>query len=170
MHLAAVLGRGMDEDVLRALAPELDVEASNLSQQLGVLRASGLVATRRDGSAVLYAVTDPEIAELLAVARRIRTKLLSDQLELLLAVLVAHALGGFRDAREERPHALLRLGDDANEHLAPVVCVGLARHEARLLESIDDAGDGARREPRELGKTSRGERSVLTHQIRTFVI
>ena len=42
-----------------------------------------VVATRRDGSAVLYAVTDPEIAELLAVARRIRTKLLSDQLELL---------------------------------------------------------------------------------------
>ena len=65
------------------LLAELDVEASNLSQQLGVLRASGLVAARRDGSAVLYAVTDPEIAELLAVARRIRTKLLSDQLELL---------------------------------------------------------------------------------------
>jgi DNA-binding transcriptional ArsR family regulator len=65
------------------LLGELDVEASNLSQQLGVLRASGLVATRRESSAVLYAVTDPEIAELLAVARRIRTKLLSDQLELL---------------------------------------------------------------------------------------
>ena len=62
---------------------ELDVEASNLSQQLGVLRASGLVAARREASAVYYTVTSPEIAELLAVARRIRTKLLSDQLELL---------------------------------------------------------------------------------------
>lgn len=62
---------------------ELDVEASNLSQQLAVLRASGLVAARREASAVSYTVTSPEIAELLAVARRIRTKLLSDQLELL---------------------------------------------------------------------------------------
>lgn len=62
---------------------ELDVEASNLSQQLSVLRASGLVAARREASAVYYSVTSPELAELLAVARRIRTKLLSDQLELL---------------------------------------------------------------------------------------
>jgi DNA-binding transcriptional ArsR family regulator len=61
----------------------LDVEASNLSQQLAVLRASGLVATRREASAVYYSVTSPELAELLAVARRIRTQLLSDQLELL---------------------------------------------------------------------------------------
>ncbi|MGV8976702.1 MAG: ArsR/SmtB family transcription factor [Cellulomonas sp.] len=65
------------------LLTELDVEASNLSQQLGVLRASGLVAARRESSAVLYSVTDPEISDLLAVARRIRTKVLSDQLELL---------------------------------------------------------------------------------------
>lgn len=59
----------------------LDVEAPNLSQQLGVLRASGLVVARREASAVRYAVTTPEIAELLALARRIRTKLLSDQLD-----------------------------------------------------------------------------------------
>jgi DNA-binding transcriptional ArsR family regulator len=62
---------------------ELDVEASNLSQQLAVLRASGLVSARREASAVYYSLTSPEMADLLAVARRIRTKVLVDQLELL---------------------------------------------------------------------------------------
>jgi DNA-binding transcriptional ArsR family regulator len=62
---------------------ELGVEASNLSQQLAVLRRSGLVAARREGSTVLYSLTNPQVAELLAVARRILTTVLSDQLELL---------------------------------------------------------------------------------------
>jgi ArsR family transcriptional regulator len=71
------------EHSVAEMLAELDVEASNLSQQLAVLRASGLVVARREASAVYYSVTSPELAELLAVARRIRTKLLSDQLELL---------------------------------------------------------------------------------------
>jgi DNA-binding transcriptional ArsR family regulator len=62
---------------------ELGVEASNLSQQLAVLRRSGLVTARREASTVFYSLTSPQVAELLAVARRILTTVLSDQLELL---------------------------------------------------------------------------------------
>jgi ArsR family transcriptional regulator len=62
---------------------ELGVEASHLSQQLAVLRRSGLVTTRREASTVFYSLTSPQVAELLAVARRILTTVLSDQLELL---------------------------------------------------------------------------------------
>jgi DNA-binding transcriptional ArsR family regulator len=60
---------------------ELGVEPSNLSQQLAVLRRSGLVTTRREASTVYYSLTSEQIAELLAVARRILSTVLSDQLE-----------------------------------------------------------------------------------------
>jgi ArsR family transcriptional regulator len=62
---------------------ETGVEASNLSQQLGVLRRSGLVTARREASTVYYSLASPQVAELLAVARRILTTLLADQVELL---------------------------------------------------------------------------------------
>jgi DNA-binding transcriptional ArsR family regulator len=65
------------------LLPELSLEASNLSQQLAVLRRAGLVTARREGSQVYYALTSPHVAELLAVARVILTSVLSDQVELL---------------------------------------------------------------------------------------
>lgn len=60
---------------------ELEVGASALSQQLSVLRASGLVATRREASTVFYSVTTPRMVELLAVARHVRADLLSLQME-----------------------------------------------------------------------------------------
>ena len=53
------------------LAGEVGIEASHLSQQLGILRRAGLVTTRRDGSTVFYAIRDPQLIELLAVARRL---------------------------------------------------------------------------------------------------
>jgi DNA-binding transcriptional ArsR family regulator len=65
------------------LLPELPLEASNLSQQLAVLRRAGLVTTRKDGSQVYYSLTSPHVAELLAVARVILTSVLSEQAELL---------------------------------------------------------------------------------------
>lgn len=65
------------------LLRELDVEASNLSQQLAVLRRAGLVTTRKEGSTVFYALVGNQIAELLAVARSILTSVLSEQAELL---------------------------------------------------------------------------------------
>lgn len=51
------------------LMPEVGIEASNLSQQLAVLRRAGLVTGVRSGSRVLYRLADHQVAELLAVAR-----------------------------------------------------------------------------------------------------
>lgn len=71
-----------DHSVAEMLAAT-GVEASNLSQQLAVLRRSGLVSARREASTVSYSLTSPQVAELLGVARRILTSMLSDQIELL---------------------------------------------------------------------------------------
>jgi DNA-binding transcriptional ArsR family regulator len=62
---------------------EIGVEPSHLSQQLAVLRRSGLVTATRQASIVTYSLTSPQVADLLAVARRILTSLLSDQIDLL---------------------------------------------------------------------------------------
>ena len=53
------------------LQPLVGIELSHLSQQLGVLRRAGLVTSRKAGSSVIYAIKDPELIELLAVARRL---------------------------------------------------------------------------------------------------
>jgi DNA-binding transcriptional ArsR family regulator len=52
------------------LQPLVGIELSHLSQQLGVLRHAGLVSSRKEGSSVVYAIKDPLLIELLAVARR----------------------------------------------------------------------------------------------------
>jgi DNA-binding transcriptional ArsR family regulator len=61
------------------LLEHIDIEASNLSQQLAVLRRAGLVVPRRDGHAVVYAVAVPEVHDLLLAARRILRGMLDDQ-------------------------------------------------------------------------------------------
>ncbi|WP_214403393.1 ArsR/SmtB family transcription factor [Pseudonocardia lacus] len=71
------------EHAVSELLTEIDVEPANLSQQLAVLRRAGLVTTRREGAAVYYSTTSPQIAELMAVARSILTGVLSGQIELL---------------------------------------------------------------------------------------
>lgn len=53
------------------LQPEVGIESSHLSQQLAVLRRAGLVTTRKEGTTVFYAIKDPLLVELLAVARRL---------------------------------------------------------------------------------------------------
>ena len=53
------------------LQPLVGLEASHLSQQLAVLRRAGLVSTRKEGASVIYAIRHPELAELLAVAKRL---------------------------------------------------------------------------------------------------
>jgi len=49
----------------------LEIEASSVSQQLAVLRAKNIVDTRRAGTSVFYSVRDPQIFQLLDVAREI---------------------------------------------------------------------------------------------------
>ncbi|MBM7789646.1 ArsR/SmtB family transcription factor [Tenggerimyces flavus] len=65
------------------MLPEVGIEPAHLSQQLAVLRRSGLVVTRKDGSTVYYSLVSPEVAELLAVARTILTGVLAGQVEML---------------------------------------------------------------------------------------
>jgi DNA-binding transcriptional ArsR family regulator len=50
------------------LIPEVGLEPSHLSQQLGILRRGGLVGSRRDGSSVIYHLADSRIGDLLCVA------------------------------------------------------------------------------------------------------
>ncbi|MDH6134701.1 DNA-binding transcriptional ArsR family regulator [Kitasatospora sp. MAA4] len=64
---------------VRELLTEIDVEASSLSQQLAVLRRTQLVSATRDGNTVVYALSTPDVAELLRAARRILTELITDQ-------------------------------------------------------------------------------------------
>ena len=73
----AVVGRALADPkrlcVLESLADgELSVsdlstrvrcQVPNMSQHLAVLRAAGLVATRRDGSTVFYRLADPRVLE-----------------------------------------------------------------------------------------------------------
>ena len=65
------------------LLPEIGLEASNLSQQLGVLRRAGVVTATKDGNAVVYSIASPVITELLAVARKALTGMLNEQVALL---------------------------------------------------------------------------------------
>lgn len=71
------------EHAVAEMLPLVGVEAANLSQHLALLRRTGLVATRKEGSSVFYSLTSPDVAELLRVARRILTGVLAGQAELL---------------------------------------------------------------------------------------
>jgi ArsR family transcriptional regulator len=56
------------------LLHELEVEPSTASQQLGLLRARGIVESRRSGAAVLYRIRDNLTIELLDAGRRLFAK------------------------------------------------------------------------------------------------
>lgn len=64
---------------VRDLLTAIEVEPSNLSQQLAVLRRAGLVESTREGSLVMYALSTPDVADLLAAGRRILGIVLADQ-------------------------------------------------------------------------------------------
>ncbi|MFD6099080.1 ArsR/SmtB family transcription factor [Nocardiopsis flavescens] len=68
---------------VRDLLADTEVEPSNLSQQLAVLRRSGIVTSRREGSGVVYALAGPDVADLLRTARRILTDLNDERAHLL---------------------------------------------------------------------------------------
>jgi ArsR family transcriptional regulator len=78
LELLAVQDQSVGE-----LASEIGIELSNLSQQLGVLRRAGVVDARKDGNNVIYSIASPDIAELLAVARKVLTRMLSDRIAVL---------------------------------------------------------------------------------------
>jgi ArsR family transcriptional regulator len=65
------------------LIPEVGLEASHLSQQLAVLRHANILQVRKEGSTVLYSVTDSRIFALLAVAKAILTSSLAESSQLI---------------------------------------------------------------------------------------
>ncbi|AXE83278.1 ArsR/SmtB family transcription factor [Streptomyces atratus] len=68
---------------VRDLLTAIKIEPSNLSQQLAVLRRSGIVSATREGSTVVYELVGGDVAELLRAARRILTVMLAGQQDLL---------------------------------------------------------------------------------------
>lgn len=61
------------------LLADIEVESSSLSQQLAVLRRAGLVSSTREGSAVVYTLSTPDVAQLLLYGRRILASMWTDQ-------------------------------------------------------------------------------------------
>ena len=78
LELLSVRDRSVGE-----LLPKVGLEASNLSQQLGVLRRAGVVVASKDGNSVIYSIASPDIAELLAVGRKVLTGMLRDRVAVL---------------------------------------------------------------------------------------
>lgn len=68
---------------VRSLLMAIEVEPSSLSQQLSVLRRSGIVTSARDGTTVVYALASSDVAELMSVARTVLAQVLTGQNELL---------------------------------------------------------------------------------------
>ena len=62
---------------VRDLLAAIEVEPSSLSQQLAVLRRSGIVSSTREGSTVVYELAGGDVADLLGAARRILTEMLA---------------------------------------------------------------------------------------------
>ncbi|MGA5561138.1 ArsR/SmtB family transcription factor [Streptomyces platensis] len=73
------------------LLAAIGVEPSALSQQLAVLRRSGMVTATRSGSTVVYELAGGEVTELLRVARRALTEVLAGQHALLTELRQAEA-------------------------------------------------------------------------------
>ncbi|WP_406865084.1 metalloregulator ArsR/SmtB family transcription factor [Streptomyces sp. HUAS MG47] len=68
---------------VRDLLAEIEIEPPALSQQLAVLRRSGIVSSTRDGATVVYTLAGGDVADLMQAARRILTEMLAGQNELL---------------------------------------------------------------------------------------
>jgi ArsR family transcriptional regulator len=68
---------------VRDLLAAIEVEPAGLSQQLAVLRRSGIVTSTREGATVVYELAGGDVADLMGAARRILTEVLSGRSELL---------------------------------------------------------------------------------------
>ena len=67
------------DHAVHELLAAIEIEPSNLSQQLAVLRRAGLVVQRREGAEVVYSVSVPEVRDLLHAARVILRSLIEGQ-------------------------------------------------------------------------------------------
>jgi len=67
------------EHAVHELLDRIEIEQSNLSQQLAVLRRAGLIVQRRDRGEVLYSISVPAVRDLLLSARSILLGLIEGQ-------------------------------------------------------------------------------------------
>ena len=77
----------------------LDLDQPIVSQQLAQLRATGIVFARKEGTTTFYGVADPEMSDLLRVAKRILNRRLVGVQSLL------RELAGERGELRRRPRA-----------------------------------------------------------------
>jgi ArsR family transcriptional regulator len=70
------------DHAVHELLERVDIEPSNLSQQLAVLRRTSMVVSHRRGGEVVYSVSVPEVRDLLMAARKILSGLITEQGEL----------------------------------------------------------------------------------------
>jgi ArsR family transcriptional regulator len=75
-----------DEASVAEMLAKTGLEASHLSQHLGVLRRYRLVLSERRASIVYYRLAFPQVAELLRVARQLLSEVLSVSQEQLTSV------------------------------------------------------------------------------------
>ncbi len=64
------------------LNEHINIEASNLSQQLSVLRRAQMVASTRRGGEVVYTISVPEVQDLLLAGRRILSQIAAADIKL----------------------------------------------------------------------------------------
>src|SRR6266852_5368651 len=83
----------MGEVSVNDLCSRLNVEQSNLSQQLAILRTRNVVATRKDGHTVYYFVQDRVLFDLLDVAKEIFNNHLIDVKDLLSQLVISRGRG-----------------------------------------------------------------------------
>lgn len=69
IEIVEMLGQG--ERSVEGVAARVGLSVANASQHLRLMRASGLLASRRDGKHVLYRLADPAVVELLSALGRL---------------------------------------------------------------------------------------------------
>ena len=79
------------ERAVDALAAVSGLSVANASQHLKLLRAAGLVASRRDGKFVIYRIADDGVLDLIASVRRVAERNVAE---------VAQIVGGYFAARD----------------------------------------------------------------------
>ena len=92
-HRLALLEQvAQGERTVDALALAAGLSVANTSQHLKLLRAAGLVASRRDGKFVLYRLADEQVLELINAVRRVAERNVAE---------VARIVGAYFTKRDE---------------------------------------------------------------------
>lgn len=65
------------------LAEEIDIEQSNLSQHLNVLKKQGLISARKEGTRVLYRLLYPTVLDVLSAVEKTLAQQLSHSQDIL---------------------------------------------------------------------------------------